>query len=167
MNCKNKWLQVLLNLDLIIAGVTICFLIVITFLGVFFRYVMNNPFTWQEELQLMCFVWVIFFGASGAVRSGSHVAIDMIVERLPKAIKKIIEILGYFVVVFVLGYLFTRSVVLIQQLSGQTTNILKIPRSLIYSCVPISCVLIILNYTADYYIRLFKNGAGEEVETDE
>ena len=148
-----RTLEKILNLDYIIAGISLVILIIVTFGGVIMRYFLGNPIIWGEEVQLLCFVWTVFFGAGAAFRTGSHVAIDVVVDMFPNKIKRTIEIMGYFVVVIVLLFLLYHSLPLINQLAvtGRTTNILKIPYSIIYSSLPIGCILMIINYTLVMY----------------
>ncbi|WP_343185005.1 TRAP transporter small permease [Anoxynatronum sibiricum] len=155
---KNKPLNYLLNLDLVLTGAAFLVLVTITFAGVIMRYFVNRPLVWLEEVQLMCFVWIVFFGAGAAFRTGSHVAIDMLVDRFPQQLRKIVEILIYIAVVLVLGYFMIQGWSLVQQM-GQTnrlTNIFKIPYTLIYAAFPIGCVLMIINYSIATYTQVFK-----------
>lgn len=164
MKLKNKALNCLLNLDMVIAGISLIILIIITFSGVWMRYLVNNPFVWQEEVQLWCFIWVVFFGASAAFRSSSHVAIDIIVDRLPLTARKFIDILNYFVVMFVLYYLMTHGTNLIMQLfkTGRMTNILDVPYAVIYSAFPIGCGLMMINHTIMTAMSVFSKKADME-----
>lgn len=164
MKVKNKTLNCLLNLDMLIAGMSLIILILITFLGVWMRYLVNNPFIWQEEVQLWCFVWVVFFGASAAFRHSSHVAIDIIVDRLPPTLKKFVDIINYFIVMFILFYLMRHGTNLVMQLlrTGRTTNILDVPYPVIYAAFPIGCALMMINYTIMTGISLF----GKKVEIE-
>lgn len=146
---ENKKFNVLKNLDLIIAMVSLIALILTTFVGVIMRYFLSNPFTWLEEFQLWSFLWLVFFGSGVAFRSGSHVAIDIIVDMMPDSLKKIVKIAGYFIVIAVLLYFIYHGINLVKQLAstGRVSNILKVPYSLIYSALPIGCILMIINYT--------------------
>ncbi|WP_079494217.1 TRAP transporter small permease [Maledivibacter halophilus] len=146
---NNKVFKYLMNIDMIIAGFALIILVMITFFGVIMRYFLNNPFVWLQEVQLWCFTWVVFFGGGAAFRSGSHVAIDVLVDHMPAALKKIVEILGYLVSMAVLIYLLFHGKNLVQQLlqTGRVTNILGIPYPIIYGAFPIGCVLMIINYT--------------------
>ncbi|WP_283407717.1 TRAP transporter small permease [Anoxynatronum buryatiense] len=158
MMVKNKPLNYLLNLDLVLTGATFLVLVTITFAGVIMRYFVNRPLVWLEEVQLMCFVWIVFFGAGAAFRTGSHVAIDMVVDRFPQQLRKITEILIYIAVIIVLCYFMVQGWSLVQQM-GQTnrlTNIFKIPYTLIYAAFPIGCVLMIINYSIATYTQVFK-----------
>lgn len=144
----NKFFKYILNVDAIIASITLCLLIVLTFAGVIWRRVLNSPFTWMEEVQLACMVWIVFAGATVAFRTGNHVAIEMVVDLFPEKAQKVATYFISVVVVFVLGYLFYVSLGFINIFitSGRLTSILNIPYSLIYAIAPVSFILMIFNY---------------------
>lgn len=162
---KNKFLNSLLNLDFVLTGITFIALVSITFVGVIMRYFLNNPLVWLEEVQLMCFVWIVFFGSGAAFRTGNHVAIEMIVDKLPSGIKKIVEVLIYITVIIVLAYFFMKGSDLVKQLAetDRTTNIFKIPYKIIYSAFPIGCILMIINYTIVSFLTIFNSNKDEKV----
>ena len=135
---ENKASAILMNLDIVVASIILAILIVLTFLGVVWRYIFNAPFTWLEEVQTSCMVWIVFAGAGAAFRSGNHVAIEMIVDLMPKSMQKIMEILISIVVVVVIGYLFMKS--------GRSTSMLKIPYSWVYGIAIISYFDMIISY---------------------
>lgn len=146
----------LLGLDNWLAGSIFVVLVVITFLGVIMRYVFNDPFVWQEEVQLALFLAMIFLGAGAAFRSGAHVAIDVLTSRLPMKAQKVIEAVGAVIVVFVLAYFMvqgTRMAVGFAE-HGRTTNLLDIPRALIYSVIPIGMALMIINYVFSLFFSV-------------
>ena len=72
---KSKW-SFLANLDVIVASVILAILIILTFAGVIWRYVFHAPFTWLEEVQTSCMVWITFAAAGAAFRNGNHVALS-------------------------------------------------------------------------------------------
>ena len=145
---NNKLLSILMNLDIVVASSILAVLIVLTFLGVVWRYIFNNPFTWLEEVQTSCMVWIVFAAAGAAFRTGNHVAIEMIVDMMPKKIQKIMEWVISVIVVVVIGYLFVQSIGFIQVFvkSGRSTSMLKIPFSLIYGIAIVSYVDMIISY---------------------
>ena len=157
--------RVLCNLDIVVASVVLAILIVLTFAGVPFRYVFNKPFTWLEEVQLACMVWIVFAAAGAAFRSGNQVAIEMVVDMLPTKLQKIVEILISVVVVAVLGYLLYQSFGYLEIFtrSGRSTPMLKIPYVIIYGIAPVSYVLMVISY---FYalIKGVKSEAKEAVE---
>ncbi|MBB6218518.1 TRAP-type C4-dicarboxylate transport system permease small subunit [Anaerosolibacter carboniphilus] len=161
MKTENKALNYLLNLDLFVTGIALAFLIAVTFMGVITRYFFSSPFMWLEEVQLWCFVWITFFGGGAAFRTGSHVAIDVLVDMFPTNLKKIIEVFIYVVVLGVLIYFTIHGSNLVGQLlrTGRTTNILNIPYPVIYAAFPIGCVLMMINFTIMTAQSLFLKNA--------
>lgn len=148
MKDKKRLLGVLSNLDFIVASATLAILVVLTFLGVIWRYCLRAPFVWLEEVQLACMVWIVYLGAGAAFRTGNHVAIEMVVDLMPKMLQKVITVLISVVVVTVIGYLFIQTIGYIEmfQRSGRTTNILDIPFTYIYGIALISYVDMIVSY---------------------
>ncbi len=55
----------------------------VVFVSVVFRYVLNSPLAWTEELASMLFAWLTFVGAYIGSRFRSHIAIDTLVIFLP------------------------------------------------------------------------------------
>ena len=148
MKKENKGLSILGNLDILIAAAVLAVLIVLTFLGVIWRYFLGHPFTWLEEVQMACMVWIVFAAGGAAFRTGNHVAIEMVVDLMPKKAQKVMEILIGIVVFVVLAYLFYQSIGFIQIFvkSGRATSMLKIPYWLIYGIAPVSFVDMIISY---------------------
>lgn len=133
-NSKKNKLSFLANLDVIIASVILALLIVLTFMGVVWRYIFHAPFTWLEEVQTSCMVWITFAAAGAAFRTGNHVAIEMLVDLMPQKVQKIMEIFIAVVVVIILGYLFVQTIPYLQIFleSGRSTSMLHIPYSVVY-----------------------------------
>lgn len=154
----NPLIKILCNLDLIIASIALIVLTLITSVGVFKRYVMNDPILWQEEISAFCQVWLIYMGASVAFRTGSHVAIEMLVDSLPEKLQKFMGYVIDLIVLFVLVFLLTKSQAYIAQVfgrSGRPTPILRIPYIYIYGVAPYGCALMIVSYFVSKYAPLF------------
>ena len=52
-------------------------------LTVFFRYVLNDPLTWTEEVIVTVFAWMLFIGFSSGFRERMHIRIDALLLVLP------------------------------------------------------------------------------------
>lgn len=145
---ENKGLSMLANLDIAVASIIFAVLIFLTFLGVIWRYIFNAPFTWLEEVQTSCMVWIVFAAAGAAFRTGNHVAIEMIVDMMPAKIQKVMEIFISIVVVVVVGYLFIQSIEFIRifEKSGRSTSMLKIPYAYVYGIAIVSYIDMIISY---------------------
>ncbi|MEW9805668.1 TRAP transporter small permease [Mesorhizobium marinum] len=75
--------------------VVICLagMVVMVFGNVVLRYGFNGGITQSEELSRWLFVWMVFCGAIVVLREGGHIAVDMFVARLPRAVRQAIAIL--------------------------------------------------------------------------
>src|SRR5215213_5279139 len=66
-------------------GALIGAIVVITLASVWWRYVLNAPLAWPEQVSRILFVWISFVGAAVLYRERLHVAIDMFMAPLPRA----------------------------------------------------------------------------------
>lgn len=134
--------------EMFIAEVMLAALILVTVTGTITRYFLGMPFTWMEEFQLACVVWIVFLTGSAAFYTKSHVAIEMLVDLFPATWQKVIDVFIGIVVLAVLVFVVLTSVKYLGVFtrSGRCTPILKVPYAWIYGIVPVSCVLMILEY---------------------
>lgn len=72
--------------EVMIASVLSAMVVTIT-AQVLARYVFNVPLSWTEELARYLFLWLVFLGASQAMRRGEHIAIGLFVEMLPTPVR--------------------------------------------------------------------------------
>jgi len=64
-------------------------MISMTVINVFFRYVLNSHIDWAMELNTIVFGWLIFFGASWAVKISAHIGMESFVNLFSDKIKRI------------------------------------------------------------------------------
>ena len=144
-----KAMSVLVSAETALATVVLIILIVLTFFGVIARYIFGSPFTWEEEAQLACMVWISFLAAPVAFHTGSHVAIEILVENFPLKVQKAVEVLVMILVWATLLYFFFKSISFISAIekTRRTTPILRIPYKYIYGIAPVSIILMLISYT--------------------
>mgnify|MGYP001046824526 CR=1 FL=1 len=87
-------------------------LVLIVNASVFYRYVLSNPVKWTEEISIYIIIYVVFLGSGMALKRGKHVGIRIILEKFPYSIKKIIEIVISFGIIFFLLVLIRESYLL-------------------------------------------------------
>ena len=161
MKKDNRTLSFLSQLDIYVACAALTLLIVCTFAGVPARYIpLIRPFTWLEEVQSACLIWIVFGAAGAAFRTGSHVAIEMVVEMFPEGVQKIISYVIDVVVFLVIAYLLYNSFGFIQMFmkNGRSSSMLKIPMTVQYGIAPVSYVLMIVSYFYSKYFDKSEEG---------
>lgn len=146
------------NLDVIVARISLCALVLMTVAGVIMRKVVGQPFAWLEEMQLFCFVWTIFLGGSVAFRTGGQVSIDLIANRLKPDKRRILDIFCYVVTMVVLVYLTFGGWELTKSVTRKVTPYFKIKYSYIDIAAPIGCILMMIQYTCIIVKEFFQKG---------
>ncbi len=71
-------------LDALLAALLLA-MVLMVFGNVVLRYAFNSGLVVSEELSRFCFVWLTFLGAIVAMREHSHLGMDSLVNRLPRA----------------------------------------------------------------------------------
>lgn len=77
-----------------ISGILFVIGVAISIYGVFMRYILNAPTSWVNEIFEMVMVWSIFIGFAIALRHNHHIAVDLLYDKLPYRIKKILCMIG-------------------------------------------------------------------------
>ncbi|NCB36734.1 MAG: TRAP transporter small permease, partial [Clostridia bacterium] len=149
VNKKNPVLRLLLNLDTVLSCIALVGLVAVTFSGAIMRYAFNSPFAWQEEVQLMLIVWIVFLGGRYAFVAGNHCAIDVLVELFPLKVQRYMSLVILTLTLLALGYTTWQSCAYILQMveTGRVTNMLHIPFALVYAPIPIGCLLMMLEFS--------------------
>jgi|HigsolmetaAR203D_1030402.scaffolds.fasta_scaffold00481_30 TRAP-type C4-dicarboxylate transport system permease small subunit len=140
-----KWL---VQLNRLAVGILAIAMFALVIINVFSRYFFSYSFTWAEELASIIMMWVAFLGMGLAMREGQIVAIETLLEYLPKRAETIVRTLVAVIVLIFMGILawlgFQYSNATIRQLSAS----LRWPLGLIYLAIPIGSILFILHFLA-------------------
>lgn len=59
---------------------------------VFYRYVLNISLDWPFELSIHAYIWTLYLGAAWGVREGYHVRFNILYDKLPEKVQKIVDI---------------------------------------------------------------------------
>lgn len=82
-----KWMDRLYLLAMAIAGLSLLVMTIVIPIGIFSRYVLNRGESWPEPIAIICMVTFTFIGAAVGYRAGSHIAVNMLTDRLSAGLK--------------------------------------------------------------------------------
>jgi len=110
--------------------------------GIFARYVLGTGSQWPEPVSILLMVVFTFFGAAATYRAGAHIAVAMITDRLPAALRRLcarlVDVLMLAVAMFMTFYGFK----LCLETWGQTIgNLAWMPVGATYLPVPLGGAL--------------------------
>lgn len=57
-------------------------------LQIVFRYALNRPLGWTEEVTVLCWVWVVLWGASFIVADADEVRFDIVYNLVPPGVRR-------------------------------------------------------------------------------
>ncbi|GHV40638.1 TRAP transporter permease [Synergistales bacterium] len=93
MRIYKKILGVISTLFEIIAAVFLCAMVLVIFYHVIMRYFFSLAPRWSEEVALQLMIWFCFIAMFLGVKNQAHIAIEVLVSRLPKKVIYVVELL--------------------------------------------------------------------------
>ncbi|MCF4165643.1 TRAP transporter small permease [Zavarzinia compransoris] len=111
---------------------------------------------WAQEACIYLFVWMAKFGAAYGVRTGIHVGVDILLNRLPPARQRVMVLFGllagatFTAIIGTLGADFVWHI----RLAGTTSPDLEVEMWLIYLAVPLGSFLMCFRFLQVAWIYL-------------
>ena len=130
------------------SGSLLAVMVIVVFAQVIFRFVLEKPLPWSEEVARYIMVWITFLGAALAVKKMAHPQVEVFVDFLPRKIRFSVYIVAmalsciFYTVIVYYGSMFVTSSMM------QPSAVMRIPMGLVYMVIPISGLLLILNSLA-------------------
>jgi TRAP-type C4-dicarboxylate transport system permease small subunit len=103
--------------------------------------------SWAQELATYMFVWMAKFGAALGVRTGIHVGVDVLVNRLTPAARRPVIVFALFCGALFTGVIGTLGAVYVYELDPeQVSQELEWPSWIIYLCIPLGSYLMCFRF---------------------
>ena len=140
-----------------ILNLILAILTAVVFAQVIFRFAINQPLAWTEELAIYCLVWITFLGAAYALSLKAHIAVDFFTSLFPLFIRKVLYTLAVLVSVTFYGILVYQGYILTMHSMTQLSPVLRFPMGWVYSVIPISGLLLLINLL-HVFVKDMKSG---------
>ena len=157
-----------LNLNLLFRSIEalmaffLAVMIVLVFTNVVLRYVFSTGFEWSEEIARLCFIYLVYLGAIGAMRENQHLIIDSVLSRIPDIWQKAIYFLVQAGIIWMMVVLIRGSWQLVMQNLGDRWVATQFPIYLVYAVGLVTGVSIIVIALANLYrLVVLKRPVGE------
>ncbi|MFI5011078.1 MAG: TRAP transporter small permease [Hyphomicrobiales bacterium] len=103
--------------------------------------------SWAQELATYMFVWMAKFGAALGVRTGIHVGVDVLVNRLAPSSRKPVIVFALLCGALFTGVIGTLGAVYVHELDAdQVSQELEWPSWIIYLCIPLGSYLMCFRF---------------------
>ena len=149
---KGKLKFIFDHMEEIILAPGFAVMLVINFANVLSRFVLHTSWAFTEELCVMMFVYITFFGAAVAVRRRQHLGFTLILEKLPPVPRMVMDtVITFSVIVFLGAMIFYGTKVCQNQIESKaTTAALRISTAWGNGCIPVGGAFIILRAVQVY-----------------
>ncbi len=127
--------------NLALAAILVAMTVIVT-TQVFFRYVLSSPMSWPEEASRVILVWLSFVGAYIAMRQNRHIGFGLLVKKLPRTPKFVVDVLVLIMMLFFLGVVIRHGFVFMQRNMNIVMPYMRISLGVyVYSVFPVSGIL--------------------------
>jgi TRAP-type C4-dicarboxylate transport system permease small subunit len=134
------------------------FLLLITgliLLQIFCRYILGSPLIWPEELAIIFTLWMSFIGASYVHKKNRHLTLNFIVDRMPKTLAMIIDLVTHLMVIYFCYIIIKGGLRILPIQARNLSPALHIPSS--FYTIPLlvagACMIL---YSAYYILRILR-----------
>lgn len=130
-------------------------------LQVFFRYVLQAPLPWSEELARYLFVWSSLLAAAVVVGKHDHFSIPFAVELLPARLRWPVEVLGTLLCIAFALIMVVKGTNWSWRMRSGSSPVLQIPQGAVYAVIPLTGLYMIVHLVVRL-ATLFGNARARE-----
>ncbi len=130
---------------------------------ILFRFVLDLPLDWTEELSRYMFVWSTMLGISMFIRNRQHSSVDVLALYLPEKFRGSLYLLIDILCLVFFIAMITGGAIMTNVAMSAVSPAINIPMGLVYISVPISG-LIMLSMTLENILRDFNERKENRVQ---
>jgi len=141
-----KLLKGIEKVEMFLSKAFLSVMILVVALQVFFRYVINKPLTWPEELSSFLLIWLTFLVADILLKRKGHVQVDFFTNKMSEKGQEIVSIIVNLYILAFLVFLIISSIKIeFLQIHHPVGAAMKIPKAFYTMAATISCTSMFLS----------------------
>src|SRR3954447_2964787 len=113
---------------------------------IFFRYVLNNPVGWTEEVIITAWLWTVLWGAAFILSEAEEIRFDIIYSNISENVRRVFTVMTGSVLVFLYGISLPASYSYVSFMKVERSAYLHVPINLMYSIYIIFAAACICRY---------------------
>lgn len=129
------------KIETYIVTISLTLLLIVSFLQVFSRMVLNAPLAWTEEASRYLFIFNVLFSSVVVTRRDENFKVDFVYEKLNDNTKKIFDLISVLIVVAFSIILVVFGFDLVNTGGGRVSPSLGLPMSVVYMPIPLTGIL--------------------------
>ena len=132
-------------------------MVVIIVVQVIARYILGSSLSWTEETSRFFFIWIVLLGTMIGVHDGSHVAVEFLLNRMPKPLNRFVKWVYTLCLCILAGVMIGYGTDLTISVSVQLSPATRVSMAYVYSAVPVCSMIMLIHLLRD----LLPAGVGE------
>jgi len=136
------------RLEEVFMAAALGFMTVLTFIQVILRYIFGTGWVWSLEATTYTFAWLVLIGMSYCVRQRAHIAVDLLVSKLPAVTRRIVMLAAIgLCVVYCLLMIYGGAVFVDRLMTlGNNARDIPLPRWALTSILPLGFGLLAIRF---------------------
>ncbi len=141
---------------------------VVFLLQIGFRYFLNRPLSWSEEVCLLCWLWGVLWGSGVVLSDEEEIRMDILYNAVPEKARRVFKIITGVILVVLLLISLPASWDYVTFMKRERTASLHIPINYLYSVYMIFAVALIVRHCRLVWlaVRGTSSGSGSSKEAD-
>lgn len=117
----------------------------LVFVGVLVRYFWNNPLTWDQEIIVALFTWLMFIGAAAAIRHRMHIRVDLVGGLFKRPSFRFVTWINVALGALAVMALLWSATINFTEVLGALTPMLEMSQGVLDGALPVGLALLLLH----------------------
>ena len=126
------------------------------------RFLFNRPLAWSDELIMILYILMVFWGAATLLKERDHVMLDLVYAALPPGGQRIFALIGAALMAALLLVLLPEAYDYVRFMQRESTPVLGVPFSIVFAPFVLFVVLVAWRYVVKL-VRLLGGGWKREL----
>ncbi len=113
---------------------------------IFFRYILNNPIGWSEEVIITTWLWTVLWGAAFILGEAEEIRFDIIYSNISEGTRRVFTVITGVALVFIYGISLPAAYRYVSFMKVERSAYLHVPINVMYSVYIIFTVACIVRY---------------------
>jgi len=126
----------------VIIAIQVAILSIVVLAQVIFRYVLNHPLAWSEEMARFLLIWIVLLAAAVGVKRKSHFSVDILTKKFAERTNQLLSFaLDIFLFILIFDVMVLNGMYLTKMTLRQISPALNIRVAYVYSSVLVGGIL--------------------------
>jgi len=146
----------------IVAAAIFAALFVTFIVQVGMRFLFNRPLAWSDELIVILYIMMVFWGAATLLEEKDHVMLDLVYAALPPGGRRAMALVGAALTGALLLVLLPEAFDYVRFMNRENTPVLDVPFSIVFAPFVLFVAVIGVRYVVKF-VRLLRRGWQQQI----